>query len=431
MADVEAFRGITYAPERVALGDAIVPPYDVIDAAARAALAVAPHSFVHLDLPVADEVGADPYDRAATTLAAWRATGVLVQAARPTMYRYAQTFAHPQTPGRHVTRHGVIVAARLSPYREREVRPHERTLTAPKADRLALMRATAAQLSPVFAAFRDPAGEVERALRGVERAAPTLETTDADGVTHRLWACADAEVHGRVRRALAPHPLYILDGHHRYETMLAYRDELEAAAPLERHAAANFGLMCLVAADDPGLIVRPTYRLVHGVADLGIDRLRAVLAAEFDVEEVADGRAGLAALEGRLHAAGGGPALIAVAADAPVGLLATPRTRHGDVVADLPVSRLHAQVLDVGLGIDLAAQAAQRNITYVKQLAAVSAALDAGAAQAAFVVEPCAIAEVMATADAGHVLPQKSTFFVPKLASGLVLADVGRDVTLR
>ena len=179
------------------------------------------------------------------------------------------------------------------------------------------------------------------ALRGVERAAPTLEATDADGVTHRLWACADAEVHGRVRRALAPHPLYILDGHHRYETMLAYRDELEAAAPLESHAAANYGLMCLVAADDPGLIVQPTYRLVHGVAGLGIERLRAALAPDFVVEEVIDGRATLAAVEARLHAAGGGPALIALAADSAMALLATPRTRHGDVVADLPVSLLH------------------------------------------------------------------------------------------
>lgn len=430
MADIAPIAGLTFDGARTELARTLAPPYDVIDAAGRARLAASPHNIVHVDLPTPDAAG---YAAAAATLARWCAEGVLARAPRPSIYRYVQRFAHP-VHGRPVARRAVIAGVRLTAYGDRDVRPHERTLTGPKADRLALLRATETQLSPVFLAHQDPAGEVERTMASLERQPPQLDVTDATGVRHQLWACVDAERAGRLRRALAPSPVYILDGHHRYETMLAYRDQLDAAAPLEPDAAPNFGLACLVAADDPGLVVLPTYRLLHGVDGLDEPRLLAAAAAGgFAIERVAGGGRDLAAARARLATrAPHAPTILAVVAGSDDALLlayAGPRGRG--VVDGLAVSILHDALLAGALGVDAAAQAAQRHLSYTKDLAELARALAEGAAQAAFIVEPCSLAEVIAAADAGQVLPQKSTYFVPKLASGVVMAAAQRDLVLR
>jgi uncharacterized protein (DUF1015 family) len=430
VADVAPIAGLTFDGARTALARTLAPPYDVLDAAGRAALAASPHNIVHVDLPTPDAAG---YAAAAATLARWQDDGVLARAPRPSIYRYVQTFAHP-LHGRTVARRAVVAGVRLSPYAARDVRPHERTLTGPKADRLALLRATRTQLSPVFLAHQDPAGEVERIMASLERQPPQLDVVDAAGVRHQLWACADAERAGRLRRALAPSAMYILDGHHRYETMLAYRDELDAIAPLEPDAAPNFGLACLVAADDPGLVVLPTYRLLHGLAGLDEARLLAAAAAGgFAAERVAGGGRDLVAARARLmERAAHAPTILAAVAGADDAVLLTyGGPRAGGVVGGLAVTILHDALLAGALGVDAAAQAAQRHLAYTKDLGEVARALETGAASAAFIVEPCALAEVMAVADAGQVLPQKSTYFVPKLASGVVMAAATRELVLR
>jgi uncharacterized protein (DUF1015 family) len=418
----------------VALDRVLAPPYDVIDEAERAALlARDPHNVVRLILP---EGGPEErYRNAAGLLAGWRATGVLHRDERPCLYRYCQEFAVAELGGQRVTRRGLIAAVRLHDFAERIIRPHERTLRGPKLDRLALMRATRSHLSQIFTLYPDPDGELDALLAAVETRPPELAGTTGDGTRHLLWRVADPALIARVVGFLAPRVLYIADGHHRYETMLALRDELAAQhGPLAPRSAAGFGTLFLASMDDPGLVVLPTHRLVHGLPDERLADLRQRLSTCFELCELS----GAAARPAQLRAALGGvaadrPGFVALFAGGARAWLCTLR-RDVDLdreLADQPaavraldVTVLHTLVLDRLLGIDGAAQEAGGHLRYEKSLSALLAALARGAAQVGFAMRPTRIDQVRAVADAGAIMPQKSTFFFPKLASGLVLHTI-------
>jgi uncharacterized protein (DUF1015 family) len=445
MAEIAPFRGILYDPSRVAPSRVLAPPYDVLDDEERAAhAAFDPHNCVRLILPEAEPAagnGDAKYEAARDTLSAWLDEGVLRRDERPALYRYHQTFTSPELGNRPVTRRGLIAAVRLHRFDERIILPHERTLSGPKVDRLKLMDATRAHFSQIFTLYSDPSGETDRAFASAEREPPYLDGVTAEGTRHQVWRVSDAETAGRIARLLAPLRLYIADGHHRYETMLALRDRFRrrAGGELPSRSAAEFGTLFLCNMDDPGLVVLPIHRLVFGLADFAPDRFLEQVRSWFEVRPLPGAARDPGAVRAALADAsrvrpsfvagfpGRDPVLLSLqtSVDRPqLGLTGSP------AVAGLDVTVLHQVVLERVLGIDRAAQEAQKNLRYLKDTASALERIAAGDGQVGFLMNPTRVDQVVAVADAGEFMPQKSTFFYPKIASGVVINPIRPDEML-
>jgi uncharacterized protein (DUF1015 family) len=418
VADVRPFPALHYDLANAGpIADVVAPPYDVIDDAQRAdLLARSPSNVVEIDLPRTDD-GSDPYEHAAGTLDKWRREGILVQDSEPSIWALTQDYSGPD--GAQRTRHGILARVRVEDYGPGRVRPHERTQPGPKQDRLDLTRATRFNLSPIFSlAGRDPWPLVEPALGGD----PWAEVTDDDGTVHRIWRITDPDVHAAVARELEPAELLIADGHHRYETARTYRDEIGGEGPQE------FTLMALTGLDDPGLTVFPTHRLLTGLAE---DPERQELLANglrerFEIEEVGD--------EGLDPAGEEGPGVfgyidshfrrgfrLRLRDTADLDRLLSDRS---EAYRRLDAAILETVVLKEILGMTESDVEAKRGIGYAKSVPDAVAALD-GAYDAAFILRPTPVEQVRAVAGAGETMPPKSTYFYPKLLSGLVFNPVG------
>jgi uncharacterized protein (DUF1015 family) len=358
MADIRAFRAYRYDPGRVgSLGDVVAPPYDVIDPALQQALYDKnPYNVIRLILSKessADSEHDNRYTRAAATLRDWLRDDVLRQDSARGLYVYHQDF---EAEGRTYARRGFLTRVRLEPFGSGRVYAHEETLAGPKADRLKLFRATGMNLSPVFGLYPDPAGKVMSALDAAVGRALPLQATDHLGVVSKLWPVTDDHTVSAVTGLLGPKPVFIADGHHRYETGLRYLEERRAAGEVpDAEAAPNFILMMLVGMGDPGLVILPTHRLVSGLPGLSADRLRALLAPHFHVERVGEGDAGAREAWDRIEMDGGQDLLaFGTVAD---GTWQTARFRapaemarlasgHGAAWRGLAVSVLHVLVLE-------------------------------------------------------------------------------------
>jgi len=430
--DIRPFRALRYDPEMVGdTGQVVAPPYDVIGADLhRVLLARHPRNAVRLDLPLG-EPREDPderYRRAARTLTAWRSDGTLRKDPRPSVYVYEQAYRVPGTDMER-TQRGFFARLRIEPFGPgSSVLPHERTLSGPKEDRYRLLRATGLNTSPVVGLYEDPSGAAAAALAGISASSPAADITDVDGVRHRLWVIADegeGSTAAVLTAAAAAGPVYIADGHHRYETAVRYRDERRTAST-EQDPAFDFLLMLFLDAADQ-LTVLPTHRVVRGLGADGFARLRDGLPGLFAVTEAATD-ALVARYDAAAELAGGAGRLGLVTRDRSFLLearreaFAVLSVAGGEVVRALDVS-LVAATLDHVLGIDAAAVAGGERITYTKS-AAEAAALVASAedgADAAFLMEPTPVASILAVSRDGDVMPQKSTYFYPKALTGLVL----------
>ena len=438
MARIAPFRALRFDQGRFAdLAPLLAPPYDVINEAQRKELeARHPRNIVHLDLPRGE--GDARYDNARAQLDTWLAEGTLRQDVRPALYRYEQQFSFTGAAGpRKYTRKGFISLIELSPFSARIVLPHEHTLSGPKVDRFKLIRATRAHFSQVFSLYRDPAGSIEAALDGACVVAPDVDATTPDGCRHRLWVVTDEAVIAAVARGLTPRSVMIADGHHRYETMVAIRDELRpAAVPLGR-SLADWGVMFFARAEDPGLLVLPTHRMVHGLSAEALDTLAERCRSWFEV--LSGNEENPAAIEARLlregektvtfglrRAGAAGTTWLKLRADADLARLGPP------TLARLDVSVLHGLVLEPLLGIGSEAMARQSNLTYSHDLRETMGRVAASDVQAAFLMNATKVSQVLDACEAGFVLPQKSTYFQPKLATGLVMAriDPGEEPVL-
>lgn len=431
MPDIRPFRALRYDPEVV--GDPallVAPPYDVIGPELHERLlARHPRNAVRLDLP-ASVPGEDPddrYRRVARTVAEWRSDGTLRRDPRPSVYVYEQAYRVPGTDLER-TQRGFFARLRIEPFGPGSaVLPHERTLSAPKEDRYRLLRATGLNTSPVVGLYDDPSRAAAAALAAVAMDAPVADLTDDDGVRHRLWV-VPAEPGGTAETLLAAAaagPLFIADGHHRYETAVRYRDERRVHSS-ETDPAFDFLLMLFLDAQD-NLTVLPTHRLVRGLGESGVARLADGLPRLFAVEDAAPG-----ALVERFGAAGG-----LKGGEGRFGLLARDRawllTARRDALAPLQTSGGAAvRALDVSLlatalealaGIDAAAVASGQRIAYTKSAAEAASAVASGddGVDAAFLLEPTPVASILAVAGDGDVMPQKSTYFYPKALTGLLL----------
>jgi uncharacterized protein (DUF1015 family) len=410
--EIRPFHALHYAADRVRLADVVSPPYDVIDDdLRRRLLARSPYNVVHLILP---EPGAER--EAGHTFATWRREGVVVREPRPCMYWLEQHATGPDGVRRR--RAGLIAALRLEPYAPGRVRRHERTLEAPKAGRLAVLRAVRANLSPIFMAYGDPSRQISEIFEPIcaERA-PIFETTDEEGTSHRLWrVCEDVPARLAID-VVGSHPLTIIDGHHRYETALAYRDERRAADgdPGEL-LAYDFAPVYLANRHDPGLVLFPTHRVVSDLTPELWERLPDLLAERWELEEVPE----IGALERRIASpARRSHSFGLVRGDGKPPLLARLR---GDAGAALDVVTIGTLVLGDVLGLDADAVATTDRIAYrqgAEAAAALVAAAPARTAVALLVPAP-SLSDVEAVADAGQTMPPKSTFFFPKILDGMV-----------
>jgi uncharacterized protein (DUF1015 family) len=430
MADIRAFRAYRYDLGRVgALGDVVAPPYDVIDPALQDALyRRSPYNVIRLILnkeAPTDTENDNRYTRAAGCLRDWQREGVLTQDSARSLYVYHQDF---EVEGKRYTRRGFMARVRLEPFGQGKIYPHEETLAGPKADRLKLFQATGMNLSQVFGLYPDAEGTVQQQLDDAVGRALPLEATDHLGVVSRLWPVSEQRVVSAVTGLMGPRPVFIADGHHRYETALRYLQERRTAGEVhDAEAPANFVLMMLVSMSDPGLVILPTHRLISGLpTDLTAPRLRTLLAEHFEVETVGQGEKGARDTWELLEADGGQDVLgLGTVAD---GVWQTARFRAPQKMAEwaaahsaawrgLAVSILHVVVLDRQLPQALGVQPQCR---YVHLLREVTEAVAGKQCQLAALVPPATMGHVEQIAGNLEKMPPKSTYFYPKLLSGLL-----------
>ncbi|MBI2302681.1 MAG: DUF1015 domain-containing protein [Armatimonadetes bacterium] len=420
---IEPFRALRYDATHVAdLSAVTAPPYDVIDSELQARLLEEPYNIVHLDLNPAttDLNGPDNrYRCAAHLLGMWRDRDILHRDVSPAVYAYEQQYSWG---GQLYRRRTVIARGRLAPWGERAFLPHERTFSAPKEDRFRLMVETRCQLSQALGIYPDPTGAVLAPLNETFARAPDMEAAGVDGSRNRVWIEAAPDVIEAVCRPLADRPVYIADGHHRYETALRYRDWLAAQDPLDPDHPAHYVSIALVGSADPGLKVHPTHRILQGAGRLDLAALHERTADRFNWFEPASNHLDGDGLDALLEEA---PLdTVAVLTAEGVGLLA-PRGAEvmsasmpeaSQVLRELNVSVLH----EVLLPTDVEPLSGVGELAYVHTAAEAVAAVQAGA-PAAFLLRATPLEVMLEVAGGGELMPHKSTYFYPKLLTGLVL----------
>ncbi|HVH73228.1 MAG TPA: DUF1015 domain-containing protein, partial [Candidatus Dormibacteraeota bacterium] len=378
------------------------------------------------------------YTRAARSLADWIRNGVVQQDPSPSFYAYSQEYTVPGTEDRR-TRGGFIGAGQLEDYSARVIFRHEQTLSGPKADRLELLRHTQTQTGQLFMLYSDPQRRVDEILTKAESAPAATELCDEYGVVHRLWIISDAQRISEIQRAMADQKLVIADGHHRYETALAYRNECRAqAGKIDRNAPFERVMMTFINTHSEGLTILPTHRVAAHLHDFSWPTVRRHLEPWFAAEEFpfsSDAKKN----EARKKFLA---CLSSAPARRPIGVYPTPNSeRHAFYILKLrdgvnlaqllpgvsPLQReldvvlLHEGILEPALGITPQAVTEEAHLTYEREAAAALDAVDSGRAQISFLLNPCGVEQVMKIATAGEVLPQKSTDFYPKLLSGITM----------
>lgn len=388
---VTPFKGERYAAvDR--LGQLISPPYDVISPAERQELAARHlHNVVHIILP---EGAADRYRQAAATLRQWRRSGVLVRDPSAAVYVVQQEFCDPA--GRTRVRTGFIGALSVEPFTLRRVRPHERTHLGPKQDRLALLRETRTMSEALFLLAPDRSGELARCLESATARQPDAQT-EFQGETVRVWRLTDREARA-LCEAAGRESLYIADGHHRYETALAFREE---------YPSADRTLALIVPVTDPGLLLLPTHRLIYG-SPVAWESVQEVVSAWFETQEISPPLP-----RDQLIVGLPGPRLFS--------LRPRPLEPHqledlAPAVKRLTVSWADRLVLPLLLG-------GSGEVAYTSRAEKVVEELGSGKAAAALLLPPPTVEQVLEVADAGATMPQKSTYFFPKVPSGLVMLN--------
>ena len=445
MPTIQAFRGLRYNLGHVgSLSEVVCPPYDVISPELQNELYKKhPAHFVRLELnreEPGDGEQFNKYARAARFLRNWRQESVLELDPDPALYVYHQTFT---TGGQEFTRRGFMCRVRLERFGQGKIYPHEETHAAAKQDRLLLTQACKANLSPIFGLYPDPENEAQDLLEESVRGHTPLTATDHLGVVHRLWPVTNVETIARVATVIDPRPMFIADGHHRYETACNYRDALaQDRGPLDDEHPANFVLTQCVSMNDPGLLVLPTHRLFRGIPPISAEKLSSKLAECFEVDLAGNGAEAAAGIWEEIEAAGEQGRLALYSAQDDSWLVATinetGQRKMAELASDhssdwqsLGVSILHRLVMENML--------ASTNLPKPMYVHSVGEVIDAlkqgdtagrdatgqmgtgGRFELAALVMPASVDHVRAISEHGERMPAKSTYFYPKLLSGLVV----------
>lgn len=432
MAEIRPFRALRYTPEAGSMAELVCPPYDIISESQRLAyLKRNPHNIIRLELP---RDGEDPYAQAGETLRAWMEEGVLRQDDQAAFYVYEIVFGLEGMSdisglsGGQRSVAGLVAQVHLEEFSKGIVLPHEETLSKAKADRFNLMKATGCNFSDIYALYMDDGGEMETGdiLALVMREQPLTELTDEAGLIHRLWAVTDPALVESIRQRFTDTKLYIADGHHRYETALHYRDYLREQGVPEG-TDADYVMMMLVEMSHPGLVVFPTHRLLRGLQGFDPAALMEACRADFEVTP------GIAVdsldemLENAYQAGqkafgfytGGDTFTLLTLKD--TGVMDTLLPELSPVSRQLDVNVLHSLILERLLGIDKENMKNQVNLTYTRSLREALDGVSAGVYQACFILNPTRVQEIRDVAAAGEKMPQKSTYFYPKLITGLTM----------
>lgn len=430
MAEIIPFKALRYDPDQVKLEDVLTQPYDKITPEMQSKYYErSAHNLVRIILGKAGETDTDTfniYTRAAEYLHDWRSSGILKQDPEPGIYAYSQTFTLPGTRDL-AERRGLIALGRLHDYADGVVFRHEQTLAKPRADRLNLLRATRAHFGQIFMLYSDPKDEIEALLKKRIEEDPDTSLLDEYETLHRVWRIHDPALIQTVQQRMRDKKLLIADGHHRYETALAYRNERRAeSGSSDPNAPYEFVMMTLIPMESRGLVILPTHRIVHGLPTFDRERMLEAAGQFFEIDRI-DLRTESRSATTLLGQAGeNGTAFVAVTRQGPY-LMRAKKNAVQDALGQVPslqreldVVQLHRIMLERVLGISEEAVRNQENVRYERDAFEAISWVRQGA-NVAFLMNPAKIDQVRDIAFGGEVLPQKSTDFYPKLLSGLAI----------
>lgn len=424
MADIRPFRALRYDLEKAgAIEELTCPPYDIISEEQRQGfLEHNPYNVIRLELPRDSQ--ADPYQAAGRTLADWLASGVLKQDMDEGVYIYEEEFLTQVDKGEKKSLRGLICLVRLEEFSAGVVLPHEETLSKAKQDRFQLMEATGCNFSQIYSLYQDEAHATRQRLDNLAESCPPRYSFSDGLVAHRLWVVNDPVAIAALQEDFAGRKLYIADGHHRYETALNYRNHCREQG--KYCPGADYVMMMLVDMADPGLVVFPTHRLVRGLENFSGHELMVSCEDCFDVE-MQDGRGPAEETLARAYEQGrhafafydGDKWLTLTLWDEAV--LDEMLPEMGPALRRLDVTVLHSLVLERRLGIDKENMANQVNLTYTRSVEEAIGSVDKGESNCCFLLNPTRVEEIGEVAASGGKMPQKSTYFYPKLITGLVM----------
>ncbi len=425
MATIAPFKALRYNLSKIKdMGAVCAPPYDIISPKEQEMYyGLHPNNVVRLDFGKAlagDNETTNKYSRAATLLRLWREQGLLKEDETPGLYVLAQD--HQTPDGKKLRFAGVYALLKLEDYKKGGVKPHEKTLSKPKSDRYDLTKATKTNFSPIFFLYDDKKDAASKWMAAQMKAKPLLDLKSQNGERHRLWPVTSARACAPMLKQLAKAPVYIADGHHRYETMLKYSKE--ASGKLKAQAA--YTLACFAPFQSKGMVILPTHRLIVDKKGFQAAGLLSALAGDFEVREQKD----LKALETAMAKAKKGKIVMglllpsgaySLSLKASVSPKKAVPDKRSDAYKGLDVALLQALVLEKCLGMTPESIAAQENLVFEKSAAKSEQMIREGRAQAALLLNPTRMEQLKAVSDAKDVMPQKSTYFLPKLLTGMVL----------
>jgi len=412
MAVIKPIKALRFTEKAGDIASCVCPPYDIISESEREALINKnEYNVVRLELPI----GEDKYNEAGRTLSEWLDKGVLARDEEKGIFVYREEF---NVNGKDYCLTGMICLVELREFADRVILPHEETLTKAKQDRLNLMKGTGCNFSSIYSLYSDESGKIADILSKKTEETPICRFTDEEEVTHTLWKIADENDIEAIVNALADKQLFIADGHHRYETALNYKRGLENAP---EGADADHVMMTLVDMDDKGLVVFPTHRLIVD-RKVDVHEIERKCEADFNMKTLplCDLVPALAKGEnGHTYAlyTGGNDFLLMEFKESSKRII----DFRSEAYSDLDVSILHSMVLENALGIDKENMANQVNLRYTRSLEEAIESVKNGKASAAFLINATKVSQIKAVALAGDKMPQKSTYFYPKLKTGLVM----------
>lgn len=422
MAEIKGYKGLRFNCEKAGkIEELVCPPYDIIsDQQREEYIKTNPHNIIRLELPKGD----DKYNKAAEILKDWLEKGILVKEDKPAIYIYEEEFT---AYGERKAIKGIICRVKLEEFSKGIILPHEFTLSKAKEDRLNLMKATNCNFSQIYSLYMDGGKNTLGKIDSLSKSEPDIQLQDNDNVTHRMWIIKDEKAIADICSDFTDRKLYIADGHHRYETALNYRNYLREQGLAKEGDACDYQMMMLVDMEHPGLVVFPTHRLVRNLDSFNDERVIDGCKEYFDVTEHSDINTIESTLmelynQGKKAYAfycGGSSYKLLVLKDTNIIKKLLPNA--STATQQLDVTILHTLILEKIFGIDAENMAKQINLTYTKIFDEAISSVQQGNSQCAFILNPTRVSEIREVASNGEKMPQKSTYFYPKMITGLVM----------
>lgn len=422
MAEIKGYKGLRFNCEKAGkIEELVCPPYDIIsDQQREEYIKINPHNIIRLELPKGD----DKYNKAAEILKDWLEKGILVKEDKPAIYIYEEEFT---AYGERKAIKGIICRVKLEEFSKGIILPHEFTLSKAKEDRLNLMKATNCNFSQIYSLYMDGGKNTLGKIDSLSKSEPDIQLQDNDNVTHRMWIIKDEKAIADICSDFTGRKLYIADGHHRYETALNYRNYLREQGLAKEGDACDYQMMMLVDMEHPGLVVFPTHRLVRNLDSFNAERVIDGCKEYFDVTEHSDINTIESTLmelynQGKKAYAfycGGSSYKLLVLKDTNIIKKLLPNA--STATQQLDVTILHTLILEKIFGIDAENMAKQINLTYTKIFDEAISSVQHGNSQCAFILNPTRVSEIREVASNGEKMPQKSTYFYPKMITGLVM----------